>query len=149
MTIYRIARTEYCDVTGEGAKKYGGRWNFPGNPALYGSSSVSTALLERLTIDPELFSAERYIRYSVMEIRCQARFIFKPKSLPKGWEAIPPTEVSQTFGTDLLQRGIACFAVPSVVDQTSFNYVLNPLSTEFKRFSFKVYPLRIDPRIAG
>jgi RES domain-containing protein len=151
MIIYRIARTEFCDVSGEGAKKYGGRWNLPGYAVLYGSGSISSGLLERLTIDPELFSAERYVLYSVMEIHCPDKFIAKPdiKALPGGWDAIPFSKVSQEFGIRLIQSGVVCFAVPSVVDKTSLNYVLNPLTRDFDRLIKKVYPLKIDPRIVG
>lgn len=151
MIIYRVARTEFCDASGEGAKKYGGRWNHPGYPALYGSSSVSAALLERLTIDPELFSAERYVLYSIMEIHCAEKFIIKPqiRTLPQGWDAIPASKVSQDFGTRLLESGVLCFAVPSVVDKTSLNFVLNPLAKDFDKLVKKVYLLNLDPRIVG
>lgn len=149
MTIYRIARSIFCDTSGEGAKKYGGRWNRPGYPALYGSSSISSGLLERLTIDPELFSAERYVLYSVMEIHCQARSIMRLrlKDLPAGWDEIPFSKVSQDFGTRLLQKHVLGFQVPSVVDKTSLNFVLNPLATGFGRLPVKMYPLNIDVRI--
>lgn len=149
MTIYRIARTIFCDASGEGAKEYGGRWNQPGYPALYGSSSISSGLLERLTIDPELFSAERYVLYSVMEMACPARSILRLglRDLPEGWDAIPFSKVSQDLGTRLLRRGVLGFRVPSVVDKTSLNFVLNPLARDFRKLAIKVYPLRIDARI--
>jgi len=149
MIIYRIARTEFCDTTGEGAKRYGGRWNVPGTPALYGSSSVSSALLERLTIDPELFAAERYILYSVMEFACPDQFVYQPKvkELPQGWDAIPPQHASQHFGSTLLKTGTVCFAVPSVVDKSSLNFVLNPEAPNFRKIRWKLYPLQLDQRI--
>jgi RES domain-containing protein len=149
MIIYRIARTKFCDDSGEGAKKYGGRWNFPGYAALYASSSVSSGLLERLTIDPELFSAERYVLYSVMEIHCPDQLIVRlgPRKLPAGWDAIPFSKVSQDFGTHLLGKGVLCFAVPSVVDRTSVNYVLNPTAKGYEKMIKNVYPLKIGPRI--
>lgn len=151
MIIYRVARKEFCDASGEGAKRYGGRWNLPGHAALYGSSSIASALLERLTIDPELFSAERYVLYSVMEIICPDKFIVRPHidELPNGWDAIPASKVSQEFGIHLFQRGVVCFAVPSVVDNTSLNYVLNPVADGYDKITKKVYPLKIDPRIVG
>lgn len=151
MIICRVARTEFCEASGEGAKKYGGRWNIPGYAALYGSSSISSALLERLTIDPELFAAERYVLYSVMEIHCPDKFIIKPHSdeLPEGWDAIPASKVSQEFGTRLIQSGVLCFAIPSVVDRTSLNYVLNPQGRGYDKLIKKVYPLKLDPRIVG
>jgi RES domain-containing protein len=149
MMIYRLARTEYCDVSGEGAKRYGGRWNFPGHPALYASNSVSAALLERLTIDPELFAAERYVLYSIMEFTCPDKLIYRPseRDLPEGWDAIPAQRASMDFGTRLLQEGTLCFTVPSVVDKSSWTLVLNPLANDFNKVTWKVYPLRLDQRI--
>jgi len=150
MIIYRIARKEFCDISGEGAKRYGGRWNLPGYPVLYGSGTTASALLERLTVDPELFAYERYVLYDIMEFDCPDRFIKKPglEELPEQWDAIPPKRSSQQFGTLLIQSGIVCFAVPSVVDKTSLNYVINPLARQFNKVTWKVYPLKLDKRIA-
>nr|MBI1228921.1 RES domain-containing protein [Cytophagales bacterium] len=149
MRIYRIAVTKYCDASGEGAKLYGGRWNLPGNPALYGSASVSSALLERLTVDSELLSSERYVIYSVMEFDISDDLVLVPNlgELPMGWYDIPPIQASQEYGTNLLESGIVCFGVPSVVDQTSLNFVLNPLSSKFSSVSYDIYPLKLDRRI--
>ena len=149
MKIYRIARTEFCDISGEGAKMFGGRWNFAGYPVLYGSASISSALLERLTIDPELFSSERYILYSIMEFDCPNRFIknIAAEELPTGWDSIPFLKNTQQFGTELIQSGLACFAVPSVVDKTSMNYIINPASKNFSKITWGIYPLELDKRI--
>jgi RES domain-containing protein len=149
MKVYRLALTEYCDTTGEGAKIYGGRWNLPGTPAIYAGSSVSASLLERLTIDPELLSSERYIRYSVMEISIPDQLILTPKShdLPLDWNHIPAVRASMEFGTAFLKSGVLCFAVPSVVDPSSLNYVVNPLSEKFSFVEFKIYSLELDKRL--
>jgi|GEM_PF-4679954 len=49
MIVYRIAQTKYAqDITGSGAKKYGGRWNRPGVAALYTSQQRSLCMLELL-----------------------------------------------------------------------------------------------------
>jgi RES domain-containing protein len=149
MIVYRIARTEFCDTSGEGAKIYGGRWNLPGYAVLYGCGTIASALLERLTVDPELFASERYVLYSIMEFDCPDRLILKPemKELPENWDAIPFKKTTQEFGTSLIQSGILCFAIPSVVDKTSLNFVLNPLSENFKMLTWKVYRLELDKRI--
>lgn len=149
MKIFRIALSEFCDVSGEGAKRYGGRWNLPGYPALYGCSSVAAALLERLTIDSELFSSDRYMQYSVMEFQCEDSLLYTPSptELPNGWDSIPFTKASQQFGTDQLVQGVLCFVVPSVVDITSFNAVINPTAKNFSKVRWKVYPLTLDQRI--
>ncbi len=149
MRVYRLALTQYCDTSGEGAKIYGGRWNLPGTPAIYAGSSVSASLLERLTIDPELLSTERYIRYSVMEITVPDQLIFIPKmeELPSGWNQIPAVRASMEFGNSLLKSGALCFAVPSVVDPSSLNYVINPISEHFNLLEIKIYELELDKRI--
>lgn len=147
--VYRIAFTEYCDRSGEGAKLYGGRWNLPGQPAIYAGGSISICLLERLTIDSELFSSERYLLYSVMEINIPEERIFTPElvDLPSGWNQIPALRASQEHGTALLKSGTLCFAVPSVVDPSSLNYVINPFAENFELIHSKIYPLELDKRI--
>lgn len=149
MKVYRIALTQYCDTSGEGAKLYGGRWNLPGNPAIYAGSSISVCLLERLTIDPELFSSERHILYSVMVFNIPDHLIVIPglTDLPSNWNEIPAIRAAQEYGASFLKSGILCFAVPSVVDPSSLNYVINPLSENFSLMESKVYPLELDKRI--
>ncbi|MEB2780102.1 RES family NAD+ phosphorylase [Algoriphagus sp. C2-6-M1] len=149
MKVYRLALTQYCDISGEGAKRYGGRWNLPVHPAIYAGASISASLLERLTIDPELFSSERYIFYSVMEISIPSDLIFTPElsDLPFDWNQIPAVRASQEYGTNLLRPDILCFAVPSVVDPTSLNFVVNPLSEKFSLIEPIVFPLELDKRI--
>ncbi|GIV36840.1 MAG: hypothetical protein KatS3mg032_1219 [Cyclobacteriaceae bacterium] len=149
MRVFRVARKMYCDASGEGARLYGGRWNLPGDAALYAGSSVAIALLERLTVDQDLFTTGRDQLYAVMEFDIPNDLIFTPPvaSLPKGWDVVPPSVVSQAYGSKLIRAGQLCFAVPSVVDTTSRNYVINPHSTHFGKVKWQVYPLRIDPRL--
>ncbi len=149
MKVYRIALSQYCDSSGEGAKIYGGRWNLPGSLAIYAGSIISSSLLERLMIDPELLSSERYIPYAVMEITIPDELVFTPEQqdLPINWNHIPPIKASQAYGTELLKSGTTCFAVPSVVDPSSLNYVINPLSDKIHLLEFKTYPLELDQRI--
>lgn len=146
MKVYRLALTQYCDLSGEGAKIYGGRWNLPGHPAIYAGASISASLLERLTIDSELLSSERYLLYSVMELNIPETLISFPKieELPLDWNQIPAVRGSMEFGTKLLKTGILCFAVPSVVDPSSVNFVINPLSERFHTLEYRIYGLELD-----
>ncbi|WP_338869483.1 RES family NAD+ phosphorylase [Spirosoma sp. SC4-14] len=49
MEVYRVTRQQYAtDLSGNGAALYGGRWNEPGQPALYTASSRLLTLLETL-----------------------------------------------------------------------------------------------------
>lgn len=149
MKVYRLALTQYCDLSGEGAKIYGGRWNLPGFPAIYMGASISASLLERLTIDPELLSSERYMLYSIREFSIPESLILIPKKedLPLDWNQIPAVRSSMEYGTNLLKSGILCFGVPSVVDPSSMNVVINPLAESFLSLETKIYPLELDKRI--
>ncbi|MBC7689564.1 MAG: RES family NAD+ phosphorylase, partial [Aquabacterium sp.] len=49
MIIYRLATEIYKDdISGNGAKLYGGRWNSAGLPVLYATENISLAVLEIL-----------------------------------------------------------------------------------------------------
>ncbi len=49
-TAWRVVRREYVDTAfpGEGARRFGGRWNPKGTPVAYLSATRSLALLEVL-----------------------------------------------------------------------------------------------------
>lgn len=150
MRVYRIALTEYCDLSGEGARLYGGRWNLPGYAAIYAGGSVSVSLLERLTIDTELFASERQKLYSVMEIVVPSELIIHTalENLPQNWDATPPSSASQVFGRNMIKQGVLCFGVPSVVDKTSMNYLINPLANGFQEvINYQIYPFSLNRRI--
>ena len=49
MIVYRLANGEFThDLSGKGAKLYGGRWNSFGLPAVYTTEHISLAVLEIL-----------------------------------------------------------------------------------------------------
>ncbi|MBY5949581.1 RES family NAD+ phosphorylase [Algoriphagus marincola] len=145
MNVYRIALNEYCDLSGEGAKRYGGRWNHVGIPAIYAGESISVSLLERLTIDSELFTSERYKLYSVMEIHLPEKLIYhvNRKDLPENWHQIPAPKSTKDLGSLLLNSPKLCFSTPSILDPSSLNFVINPLSKDFHLIESKTYPLSL------
>ena len=58
MTLaWRLCRAPFADLSGDGARLYGGRWNSPGRPLVYAASSAALAVLEvrvHLDLPPEL-----------------------------------------------------------------------------------------------
>lgn len=47
--VYRVASRRYArDLTGEGARRFGGRWTFPGYPVLYAAEHPALAGFEKL-----------------------------------------------------------------------------------------------------
>jgi RES domain-containing protein len=54
---WRLAQEPYADLSGEGARRYGGRWNTPGRPLVYMAEAAAVAVLEvrvHLDLPPEL-----------------------------------------------------------------------------------------------
>ena len=53
LILYRLARTRYANLSGVGAAAFPGRWNRPGEPAIYTSIEQSTPVLELLAHTPK------------------------------------------------------------------------------------------------
>ncbi len=71
--IYRVAKKKFVrDLSGEGARLYGGRWNRKGSSMLYFSEHLSLCVLELLTrIDYEFLSED----YSFIEVEISEKSI--------------------------------------------------------------------------
>ena len=57
MLAWRLCRAPYADLLGDGARRFGGRWNSPGWPVVYAASNPALAVLEvrvHLDLPPEL-----------------------------------------------------------------------------------------------
>ena len=134
MKIFRISPEKFAfDLTGEGARLQGGRWNTAGKPALYAAESPSLAMLEIIAYfdvtggPPDLVLVTLEIPDTISTE--------KPSigDLPVNWNVHPKTPSSQIFGSNWLQKAkSACLIVPSVITPFGYgwNYVLNPLHPE-------------------
>lgn len=132
--------------TGEGARLFGGRWNSAGVPLVYGSSTVSLAMLETLVhINPQL--PRQYMLY---EVRFDASLV-EEISLVKmstGWDAEPPGLASMSVGDEWVRAGRSVvLGVPSVLTREK-NYLLNPRHKDFRRVKIgPPAPFTFDPRL--
>lgn len=53
LTLFRLARAKYANLSGIGAALMPGRWNAPGKEAIYSSTEMAVPLLERLVHTPK------------------------------------------------------------------------------------------------
>ncbi|MGN6541196.1 MAG: RES family NAD+ phosphorylase [Ginsengibacter sp.] len=149
MLVYRVGRTKHAnDLSGEGAKINGGRWNHKSVPCLYTSSSRALSLLE-YTVNVNIEEIPRALSITTIEIPDSEITIINEDSLPGNWKSLPVPPSTQDFGTNLL-HGLnkAVFRIPSSVIPEEFNYILNPLHTNSRHFKIKsitdlVYDIRI------
>ena len=117
----------YSALDGEGARRAGGRWNSPGIPVVYTSSTLSLAVLELLVhTDPDLVPTD----LRAFEIDVPASLtpaILDVGTLPANWRVIPNHPACRAIGDDWLNQGNhVLLGVPSAVIPEELNYLINP-----------------------
>lgn len=134
LTVWRLVTARFADAafSGEGARRYGGRWNRKGVPVVYTAESQSLAMLEMLVQDEPLRA-----RYVIIPARIPKGLKIeriKIEALPPDWRDIAAREALQTIGTAWARKqSSSVLAAPSVVIPTETNYLLNPLHPDFAR----------------
>lgn len=150
MRVFRIARKEYIeDLSGEGARLYGGRWNNKGYSMLYFSESLSLSLLEILVhLDFKYLPED----FSFLEVEIPDELInlkLKTNKLEAHWREHPPHSYSMNLGTNWLKssKGLA-MQVPSAVLPIANNILVNPRHKLISSVKIiKSGPLDIDNRV--
>ena len=136
MELYRITQEIYCDdLTGNGAKLFGGRWNSEGLQALYTASSRSLALLETLAHTPaKMLQLKTYMLITIFVPDADLTKVVDLKELPKGWDATDIHPYTQKTGDNFLsQNKKLLLLAPSVLMQEEKICVINPLHTDMKK----------------
>jgi RES domain-containing protein len=124
-SAFRVTRRPYADLSGEGARRVGGRWNSPGRAAVYLAESWALAVLEvlvHLDLDAQTIPAD----YVIMAVDLSA-----VQGVPRWMEdgpALPRSDAEcRAIGDAFLdsKRALA-LRVPSIIVPASSNFVLNP-----------------------
>lgn len=133
MKLYRLGACHFVDnLSGEGAKIYGGRWNSEGVPAVYFASSRALAVLEVLVHLPTGLLPKNY---------CMATFEvdlefaeFSPEDLPEKWQVYPFLKQTQLMGNQFAKQNLfPILKVPSAIVNGDFNYIGNPFHPDLKK----------------
>jgi RES domain-containing protein len=135
--VWRIAADtpgyQAHDLTGTGAKLTGGRWNAQGLPVLYTSESRALACLETVVhFNSGGLPLNRYlVQITIPESLWTKAERATPASLPMGWDAEPPGQVSIGFGSAWLNGArSALLIVPSVIVPEERTILINPAHRE-------------------
>ncbi|RMA57887.1 RES family NAD+ phosphorylase [Ulvibacter antarcticus] len=132
MKLYRATKNKFIkDLSGEGARLFGGRWNKPGDAMLYFSEHLSLCILEILVhMDFKYLDSD----YSFLEVSVpdDAVTIFNPERSIKTWNAVPFTANTQVHGSKwLTSESSLGLSVPSAVLKQERNILINPNHTLF------------------
>ncbi|MDB5249397.1 MAG: hypothetical protein JWQ40_3791 [Segetibacter sp.] len=149
MIVYRVGKTKYAnDLTGEGARLNGGRWNHKLTPCVYTSESRALSVLE-YTVNVNIEDIPRALSVTTLQIPEDNIIELSIAELPGDWRDSPSPSSTKDMGTELLKkRDYLIIKVPSAVLPDEFNYLLNPLHKESSRISIIsikdfVYDVRI------
>ena len=151
ITAWRIVKNKHSASAfdGEGARRYGGRWNSLGTAMVYTSDYLATAALELMVnmIDySEMF--QHCVRFRV-DIPSGLITELKPKNMPKTWQQSPAPVDIQTIGDDWVKnRTSAVLKTPSAVISEHHTYLLNPNHKDFSGIKInKPCPFSFDSRL--
>ena len=135
-------------LSGEGALRYGGRWNSPGRRAVYLGGSLALASLELLVHIRVADVLKAYRKLSV-GIPADLVRVVDPCDLPAGWARPGLHPVTQEIGDRWLDSlESAVLAVPSAVIIGEVNYIANPTHPDFARLEpGAITDYRYDPGV--
>jgi RES domain-containing protein len=151
MLAWRIVskRRQNSAFDGEGARRFGGRWNPPGTRVVYTSATLSLAALEYFvhvsvqTKPDDLLSVSIEIPQNLLIER------IGESRLPKNWRIYPAVQQLQAIGQKWLKNGKSVIlAVPSAIIPQELNYLINPEHPDFAKCKInKPQPFVLDPRM--
>ena len=134
LTTYRIFKTKHSAkwFDGEGAYRFGGRWNSRGTRLVYTSASLSLASLEMLV---NLNSEGLMQSYSYAAIKFDEGSVLNVEEirrLPSNWRDSPPPLVIQRIGDEWAESKLSlAMRVPTAVLPGEYNYLLNVEHPDF------------------
>lgn len=136
VSVWRIATDtpDYTadDLTGEGARLSGGRWNRVDTPMLYASGSIALACLETVVhLGANDLPLNRYLVQIDIPDAVWAAASQLDTRTHVGWDAIPVGKVSLEAGESwAATRSSALFLVPSVIVPEEPNILISPVHVD-------------------
>lgn len=150
--VFRICKTKYAPTsfTGEGAFRFGGRWNTRGTARIiYTAGSLALAALEMLV---HLDDDSLLLKYSFIKAQVPPELILPVKKfrpLPKDWSSSPAPTTTQSIGDDWARALVsAVLEVPSAIVPLEKNYLLNPAHADYSKITLsKPHKFALDERL--
>ena len=148
--LWRLVKATRAESAfdGEGAFRFGGRWNSRGHRAVYASSTLSLALLEILV---HLDAAAQVPDLVALSVRVPLADIktFKPPTAAKATTS--PWDLRQTraWGDSWIEQASSpVLRVPSSIVPMESNFLIHPQHPGFKKYTISApLPFPIDPRL--
>lgn len=153
MIVYRISKKKYShDLSGKGAERVGGRWNNPGLPAIYTSSSIALCTVEVTVHLPLGILPEDFVVISIFlpeQNNAGNSTISTLPKLPANWRSYPfPKETQQAGDAFLRGNKTLALQVPSAAVNDEHNYIINPFHPDAHLLRIEeIRPYEFDQRL--
>ena len=133
--VYRISPEKHAhDLSGEGSRLHGARWNKKGTAVIYTAESRALAVLESLVHVslPNLPAGLKVVSLGIPDSIVPKEI--DPSRLPELWRTNPPPFALADIGTDWVVSGESLLLrVPSVVVPDEFTIIINPRHHNMKQ----------------
>ncbi|WP_316804013.1 RES family NAD+ phosphorylase [Pedobacter nototheniae] len=149
MILYRISNCKHAkDVSGTGARLFGGRWNSVGISVHYMASSRALAALEVLVNKNSMVDAGT-LCLTVFDVPADNIQVVNKADLSKNWRNYPAPSGLQKIGNEFVSKNKSLLLqVPSAIIDDEFNFLMNvnhALAKEIRIIEVK--PFNFDNRL--
>jgi RES domain-containing protein len=132
MKVYRLTPKKYAaDLSGTGAKLYGGRWNGVGVSILYTSENLSLCVLENIVhINNPTFLPT----FQAVTIEMPDSFkAYSIDDFPTNWRTQDAFESLRKLTDNFIEkRRFLAMKVPSAIIDIEYNFLINPQHSLFR-----------------
>ena len=146
MVLWRISK--HLELNGRGGISVAGRWHHAGMPVVYLAASPAGALLEVCvhTSANDIPPSLTLLKVGGPDGDFDSITL---RGLDKDWAR--RVEISRNLGSEWLKGGkTALLEIPSALVPETFNYLLNPLHPNAKKFQIReTFPFPFDLRLKG
>lgn len=150
MKVWRICRERHAGeaFSGEGARRFGGRWNSRGVPMVYCSSSLALAAIELFVhLEPNLQPGDLVSIAADLPSGEPARRL-EPADLPPEWWSDDFEPLRKLGDGWLREKQSLAMMVPSAPLHTEWNVLVNPLHPAVKKIIIDApQPFHFDARM--
>jgi RES domain-containing protein len=135
--------------SGEGSRRYGGRWNSKGFRVVYVGDSLALSTLEVIAHAVPYRALNNFI-YIQIKIPPELVYHVDTKKLPGNWQKDPPPSALKQIGDKWLQKSkTPVLKIQSIIVPVGFNYLLNPEHSDFKKITIgKPNKFFLDERLS-
>ena len=150
LTAWRIVKAQYqaAAFDGDGARRFGGRWNSRGLPVVYAAATPALAALELLV---HLGNSAALVSYVTIACTFDETLVLRVDRhrLAKDWRSSPAPPELALVGDAWLKDGTsAVLEVPSAIIPAESNYLLNPRHADFASIDIgRAQPFEFDLRL--